>query len=98
MDYATVLLAGRVAQGLAARGRVKIEGSEDDFKKAYQLAGYLCGSDDEVDVLMDLLNIRARNELRQDFNWSKVEALARELLARKRLNYDEVRGLYQQPG
>ena len=74
-------LAGDVAVCLLV-GKHRNLGAQGDFDNARSLAGRVCGTEDEVSALVELLRISTRNELSQPWNWAAVKALAESLLER----------------
>lgn len=83
-------LAGLVAEAIC--GHKKKQGSKD-FSNAADMAGYLCGSSEEVGAFLSFMWEETYNILRLEFNWKSVQVVAGSLLKKKVLRYGEVRHL-----
>jgi hypothetical protein len=86
---AQISLAGQVAESKHAGRRPAHYSHATDNDHAREMAMEIYGSDEECDVWMELILIRARNQL--DNFWPAVEALAEELLKRGTIAVPEVR-------
>lgn len=56
------------------------------FRLALRLLGYLVGSAEELDACLKLMNIQARQLIAMDFWRPAIDAIASDLLARRRLS------------
>lgn len=65
--------------------------SGSDLDDSVALLQYLCASDDELQAYLHLVSIRARNLVER--LWDSIDALAHQLLAKRRLSGEEVRRL-----
>ncbi|MGI8836152.1 MAG: hypothetical protein ACR2H4_05885 [Pyrinomonadaceae bacterium] len=91
-----VKLAGPEAESVFA-GRRNRAGASDDYRDALDLAA--CRSpetDDEENYLyLKWLAYRTRKMLKTPYLWFAVEALARELLIKETIKYNEAREIIQ---
>lgn len=84
-----VLMAGHEAERIdGRRGR---RGDTIDLITAANLAAHACGSDEEIEALMELQRVRAHNILR--LRWNAVLAVAGALLAEKSVSGPRIRAL-----
>jgi hypothetical protein len=86
---AQISLAGQIAQAKHAGRRPAHYSHASDNDRAYEMAMEICGSDEECAVWMELIFIRARNQL-GNF-WPAVEALAEVLLKQGTITGPEAR-------
>ena len=85
-----IFAGGYVAQQFFAKKRI-IGGARGDWSAIYDLLNLHSRSMDEILAHHALLTIRARNLLLQPFSWRMVEAVAKELLQRYILKFNEAR-------
>lgn len=76
-----IILAGVMAQDIAASGKKTDFESESDFRKARKLVAEISGTYAELIAYLQLLCVQTHDQLRA--NWTSVEAVAKLLLERK---------------
>ena len=86
-------LAGPAAE---RRATGRATGSHDDYRNAMDMASRLCGSNESVGALLRWMWVQARDLV--TVHWSFIEAVARALLARRRLSGQEVREIILNSG
>ena len=77
---AQICLAGQIAEAKHAGRRPAHYSHQSDRDQVFDMAMEICGTEEESSAWMELIFIRARNQL-GNF-WPAVEALAEELLKR----------------
>ena len=82
-------VAGNTAEWLLT-GRNNWTGASDDRHKAVQIAGYLCGSNEEIGAYISWLMLRAASILHRPDLWAGVEGLAKALLERDTIGSREI--------
>jgi len=78
-----ITLLGGTAAVERLVGRFPKRGTETDWRVAFNLITHLAGSEEETDAYMEWLWVRTKDLV--DLYWFAVEALAAELLARRRV-------------
>lgn len=79
------LMAGGIAENIL-KGNEDIDLNSSDYENAINLAGGVCGSQDEVNALLTYLWWNTYNMMTFEANWFLVEALANLLLDQKSIN------------
>jgi hypothetical protein len=79
-----VLFAGQVAEWRFAN-RHNWRGSGEDWQHAVNLVSYLAGNNEVLQKYVDYLWARAKNLFDLPWLWTAVEAVAKELLIRKKM-------------
>jgi ATP-dependent Zn protease len=77
--------AGGIAEA-HFRGRHCRSGARRDMEAAFDLACRVCASDEEAEKFLAWLYVRAKGLITAERHWPAVEAVARELLARRTLS------------
>jgi hypothetical protein len=90
----TVFLAGGIALE-KFHGHRRALGDGEDWRIAGNLAGYVCGDEEENSAYLDWLPARTKLLLNQPCNWRAVADLARALAERKELSGRAARLIYQ---
>ena len=91
-------LAGHAAQRHFAGRSIRFAGSVQDYRQAFDVADYVCGSPEESQALVKWLAVRAKLLVASPHNAAAVEAVASDLLKHKRLPAKAVRELYRRCG
>jgi hypothetical protein len=66
---------------------------DTDHRRAIDLATHVCASDAEANALLKLLEIQTTQIV--DLHWPEIEALAGELLKRRRMNVREIKQFFE---
>jgi hypothetical protein len=90
--HAIVSLAGPAAEARFAGG-VVVAGGDIDRSHAVGFATWLSGTPEETEAFVQLWEIQARQRVSQDWIWSAIEAVAKELLVQRRLGAARVRAV-----
>lgn len=77
-------LAGQVAEGKFAN-RHNWRGSGEDWQSVINLASYSAGDDEVLSTYVNYLWARAKALFNRPYLWAAVEAVAKELLIRKKM-------------
>ncbi len=89
-----VLYAGLLAEARFT-GRRNHIGASQDYRTAVNLAGYACGSDEELSKYLAWLFCRAKAVIDNNpFFWPAVTDLAADLMNRREISGRQVRSLY----
>jgi ATP-dependent Zn protease len=90
-NHARVSLAGVIAEARATGRRRNWRGAHTDLRNACDLVSYLTVSAEHLNVYLRLLWIETEGMLATPHHWKAVEALAADLVKRRRMNGTEVK-------
>jgi hypothetical protein len=79
-----VFFAGQVAEGRFAN-RHNWKGSREDWHEAVNMASYFAGNNEVLQAYVNYLWARAKTLFNLPWLWAAVEAVAKELLIRKKM-------------
>jgi ATP-dependent Zn protease len=91
-----MILAGLASEKKFMRRRKSGGSSDEDLKKAYGLADNLCGSWKVSKAYIDFMWEQTKNIIGIDRNWKAIEIIARTLLKKKIVRYQEARRLVRE--